>query len=130
MLKPSVAHAQIKKINAQGAVVTDDLLAVEEPLEIRLGYGVIPDRKQKSISVTMRTPGHDFELATGFLFTEGIIKHHYDIAQIKYCTALNTLDDNDNIVRVELKEHITVDLQKLERNFYTCLLYTSDAADE
>ncbi len=52
----------------------NDLLAAEEPLEIRLGFSGASGRMQQSISVTMRTPGNDFELATGFLFTEGMIK--------------------------------------------------------
>ncbi|HCR52871.1 MAG TPA: sulfurtransferase FdhD, partial [Cytophagales bacterium] len=59
------------KVTAGSSQVKPDLMAVEEPLEIRIGFGPIGDRTQKSLSVTMRTPGHDYELATGFLFTEG-----------------------------------------------------------
>ena len=97
----------------------DDLLAAEEPLEIRIGYGPATQRQQKSISVTMRTPGQDFELALGFLYTEGIIHHPGDISQIKYCTEANTKENNDNVVRAELKEHVSFEMSKLERNFYT-----------
>jgi FdhD protein len=53
---------------------TEETLAVEEPLEIRLGYEADQGRAVKSISVTMRTPGNDFELAVGFLMTEGVIR--------------------------------------------------------
>lgn len=119
MSKPSVASAHIKKIQSTGVSDADDLLAVEEPLEIRLGYGPAHDRKQKSISVTMRTPGHDFELALGFLFTEGIVQSSNDVAHIRYCTELNTLQEQENIVRVELKEEVQPELDKLDRHFYT-----------
>ncbi len=90
------------------------MLAAEEPLEIRIVFGDKDQRIQKSISVTMRTPGNDFELATGFLFTEGIIKDAEDITAIKHCNGLN-----ENVVRVELKEDVAVEMNKLERNFYT-----------
>jgi len=59
-----------------------DVLAVEEPLEIRLGF---QDGTHKAISITMRTPGEDAELAAGFLFTEGIIKSPEQIKQIRHC---------------------------------------------
>src|SRR5712692_1352287 len=61
-----------------------DLLAVEEPLELQLAYGPANARQVKSISVTMRTPGHDFELAAGFLMTEGVVSDPADIIQIRY----------------------------------------------
>lgn len=93
-----------------------DFLAIEEPLEMRLVYGPANDRKQKNISITMRTPGHDFELATGFLFTEGIIKNHSDILNISH---FNSLLNPENIVIVEIKEDVVLDLAKLDRNFYT-----------
>ncbi len=96
-----------------------DLLAVEEPMEIRLGYGEATDRQQRSISVTMRTPGHDFELALGFLFTEGIIQSRAQVHSIRYCTDLGRQEAGDNIVRVELTPDVAVDLRNMERNFYT-----------
>jgi FdhD protein len=58
-----------------------DLLAVEEPLELQLAYGPANARRVKSISVTMRTSGHDFELAAGFLMTEGVVNDPADIIQ-------------------------------------------------
>ena len=54
--------------------LAEESLAVEEPLEIQLGYGPAGNRAVKSISVTMRTPGYDFELAAGFLMTEGVVR--------------------------------------------------------
>lgn len=110
----SALPAAIIKVNDAGTHHADDMLAAEEPLEIHIGFGDSMQRMQKSISVTMRTPGNDFELATGFLFTEGIIKNAGDIQSIKHCNGLN-----ENVVRVELKDNVTVELGKLERNFYT-----------
>jgi FdhD protein len=119
MTKPSVSHINIIKISGTETIETVDLLAAEEPLEIRLGYGPQDQREQKSISVTMRTPGNDFELALGFLFTEGIIQSPDQIYHIQYCTEANTIENKENIVRVELNEHVEIDFSRLQRNFYT-----------
>jgi len=119
MLKPPVASSRVKKIVADDSHDADDLLAAEEPMEIRLGFGSAGDRKQKRISVTMRTPGNDFELALGFLFTEGIIKTKTEVTGIKYCTDSNRFENKENIVRVELEEGVEFDMEALERNFYT-----------
>ena len=97
---------------------TNDIVAVEEPLEIRLGYGPADDRLQKSLSITMRTPGNDFELATGFLFTEGIINEISEINNIHYCSS-GKVQEQKNIVRVEISPSIRVNWKKLERHFYT-----------
>src|ERR1700735_3798398 len=64
-----------------------ETLAVEEPLEIQLAYGTAEDRAVKSISVTMRTPGYDFEWAAGFLMTEGVVRDVNDIERIAYAGA-------------------------------------------
>ena len=119
MTKPSVSSVNITRINANQPEQTLDLLAVEEPMEIRLGFGPMDMRQQKSVSVTMRTPSNDFELALGFLFTEGIIQNPNDVYKIHYCTELNTKENLENIVRVELKPDLEIDLSKLQRNFYT-----------
>jgi FdhD protein len=99
--------------------VRPDLLATEEPLEIRIGYGPMGNRHQQSLSVTMRTPGHDFELAVGFLFTEGIIQSYQQVESIKYCEDVGRAEEKDNVVRVELKPDVEIDFKKLQRNFYT-----------
>lgn len=114
----SISPVQIHKVAKNGISLKDDLLAVEDPMEIRLGFGKTNERQQKSISVTMRTPGHDFELALGFLFSEGIIQQYSQIYTIKYCTDLGRQESKNNIVRVELKPDVVVDLSGLERNFY------------
>ena len=96
-----------------------DQLAVEEPLEIRLGYVTAEGRTEKSVSITMRTPGDDAELATGFLFTESILGEHADIALVKPCGPPAPDSGNHNVIRVELESGVDVDLDRLERHFYT-----------
>jgi FdhD protein len=91
-----------------------DQLATEEPLEIRL---VSP---QKTVAVTMRTPGADFELAAGFLYSEGVVTSREDIDRISYCVDPNVDGEQRyNIVNVRLTEGLSVDLQPLERHFFT-----------
>jgi len=109
---------EIDKVTNNIASSKLDVVAAEEPLEIRLGFGPTSDRAQKSLAVTMRTPGHDFELALGFLFTEGIIQDFEDAFHIDHCTDSNG-DRSENVVRVELRPEIELDWGKLQRNFYT-----------
>lgn len=95
--------------------ILPDLVVVEEPLEIRLGYGEAGERLQKTLTVTMRTPGNDVELTLGFLFTEGIIRQVNDILSIKHCK--DGKDEiNENIIRVELAPHIEFKPSLYERN--------------
>ena len=111
---PSVTSIAIKKVNSGALSDTNDLLATEEPMEIILEHGTNDNRKRKSISVTMRTPGNDFELATGFLYTEGIIYSSDDVSEVIY-----SKNDNENVVLVSLNETVTPVIANLERNFYT-----------
>lgn len=115
----SVKPVEITKVSAEGNKVIPDLMAVEEPLEIRIGFGALSERQQKSLSVTMRTPGHDYELAIGFLFTEGIIDSFDQVESIKYCEDVGRQEEKENVVRVELKPAVNLELGKLQRNFYT-----------
>ena len=98
--------------------VERDALAVEEPLEIRIGFIENGKAVHKSVSITMRTPGDDFELAAGFLFTEGIVKSADQINQIRHC-GVSAKDGLRNTVRVDLRPDVQVDFKKLERHFYT-----------
>ncbi|MFY0675239.1 MAG: formate dehydrogenase accessory sulfurtransferase FdhD [Bacteroidia bacterium] len=118
-MKPSVYKVNVVKVNNEGVKHCPDLVSVEEPLEIRLTYGHNENRTKKTISITMRTPGNDFELALGFLFSENIISSTNQIENIRYCTEPETEDAVDNVVIVELKPRVSVDLNKLERHFYT-----------
>ncbi|MCY4477459.1 MAG: formate dehydrogenase accessory sulfurtransferase FdhD [Gammaproteobacteria bacterium] len=114
----SVKRVRIQRFGADGGN-RDDVVATEEPLEIRLSF-THPDgrRAQKSISITMRTPGSDEELAAGFLLTEGIIAGPAELEAIGPCgpPAANGLI---NVVRVDLAPGVKVDLARLERHFYT-----------
>ena len=102
----------------------DDLLAVEEPLEIRLGFRNNGKLTHRAISITMRTPGDDHSLAAGFLFTEGIVKDRDQISTIQHCgTGRNPSGSEGvsplNTIRVDLDDASTIDLKRLERHFYT-----------
>jgi FdhD protein len=138
----AVVGSPVTRFTGVQAHPEPEMLAVEEPLEIQLGYGVSDTRMTKSVSVTMRTPGHDFELAAGFLMTEGVVSDLMDITQMHYVQAPARLekthapsDQQDatqrsrtaiwhyqpmrNIVRVELSPDVNVNVANLERNFYT-----------
>lgn len=109
----SVARLTVQKVHTHGIETVADQLAVEEPLEIRVQYIAAGKPAVKTISVTMRTPGHDEELATGFLFTEGII------AQKEQVAGAAPLSYDKNIVLVKLSDHTIPQLQQADRNFYT-----------
>lgn len=96
-----------------------DQVAVEEPLEIRLGYGPAEQRLQRSISITMRTPGQDAELAAGFLLSEGIIRGRGEIETVRASGSPVGPLMLPNIVQVELRPGVAVDLARLQRHFYT-----------
>lgn len=113
------APITISEVRGETRRSRDDRVAVEEPLEIRLGYETTAGRTESSISITMRTPGHDAELATGFLFTESIIRDPADIALVKPCGPPAPDSGNHNVMRVELESGVDVDLDRLQRHFYT-----------
>jgi FdhD protein len=92
-----------------------DDLTTEEPLEIRVG---IEQSVPVPIAITMRTPGNDFELAAGFLVSEGVAKKKEDIRQISYCKDPG-IEQEFNIVNVSLSSEAKFDLKKLSRNVYT-----------
>jgi len=117
-MRSPVQNIQLTKISGNNGALQSDLLAVEEPLEIRLGFGPLLDREQRSLSVTMRTPGNDFELALGFLFTEGVINSMEQVESMKYCSTVKP-EEFENVVRAELKPNVPVDFEKFQRHFYT-----------
>lgn len=95
-----------------------DALVVEEPLEIRLNYGSLQNRKKMSLAVTMRTPGNDEELTAGFLLTEGIIQEKEDLISIKKIPTKHA-DSTNNIILAEFSPSANFDPATLERHFYT-----------
>jgi FdhD protein len=117
----AIARLPVQKITADHSLETDDPIAVEEPLEISLQYGPSTARRQQSISVTMRTPGQDAELAIGFLFTEGIIPGVSAILSIDQGQAQQAAGTSVpcNRILLSLQEQVPLDLGKLQRHFYT-----------
>jgi FdhD protein len=115
MTKPdpaAVATISIVRLRDGARVAVDDQLAVEEPMELRLGYtDSRQGRTHKSIAITMRTPGDDVALGLGFLFSESILRSIADVTDID--------DSKDNVLRIELREDVAVDRIRLDRNFYT-----------
>ena len=114
----TVRRVSIQRVGADAGPATD-AVATEEPLGIRLGYSR-PDgsRAEEDVSITMRTPGHDEDLAVGFLFTEGIIRAR---AEVQGVVPRGPADSNGlvNVVRVDLAPGVKVDFKRLERHFYT-----------
>jgi FdhD protein len=102
------ARRKTRRITPNGEIVRPDTLAVEEPLEIRLGG--------ESLTVTMRTPGSDIELVHGFLLGEGIIGAADDVVSARYCAG--TDEDGHNTYNV-LDVHLRVPIQVRGRNFLT-----------
>jgi len=103
----------VKKVTGQDIRSVRDTLAVEEPLEIRIVHAPGGVMQTETISVTMRTPGQDEELATGFLFTEGILRDRGDIDSVGHTDPLQ------NSVTVTLRSGAAIDTGKLQRHFYT-----------
>lgn len=123
------AGMPVMKVRGDETILLDDRLAVEEPLEIRLDYpnniaaiesGSKP-RVQKSVSITMRTPGNDSELALGFLFTEGLIDNADQVTDVAHCGPALSHLGHSNVMKVVLTGSGFSDaqLKSLERNFYT-----------
>lgn len=108
MRRKNIASLPMLRLEAGSLAARKDAVAVEEPLEIRIG--------DRSVAVTMRTPGDDFDLAAGFLFTENVISHPADIRAMSYCSVR---PQEYNVLRVELARNVEFDPQKLERHFFT-----------
>jgi FdhD protein len=114
MRPSSDTRTTVTRVEGDSVATRSDRVATEEPLEMRLRSGAA----RATVAVTMRTPGSDFELAAGFLHSEGIVCGSDEIASIRYCTD----DDVDaeqmyNIVTVDLAGDRLPDLQTLERHF-------------
>ncbi len=113
-----MATVGIRRVESGSLTNADDLLVTEEPLEIRLGYGPLDDRREIRLSVTMRTPGHDEELTRGFLYTEGLIGENTELLRVAHCEDVKP-EERGNVIRAELRPDIEVDPARWQRNFYT-----------
>jgi FdhD protein len=112
MSRITVRRKVIRVTSGESSIAQEDVLAVEEPLEIRVGG--------RSLVVTMRTPGHDFDLAAGFLVSEGVITlgEHFNAA--RYCAGVNDEGQNTyNVLDVTLAPGVAAPDPSLERSFYT-----------
>ncbi len=109
----------ISRVDGLTSKQESDVVAVEEPLEIQLCSATATGSAAKSISITMRTPGEDDELALGFLFTEGIIESFRQVASIAHQGEIDPDSGLRNTIRVELEPDVDIDLGRLERHFYT-----------
>ena len=98
-------RVDIDRVEHHSFTAVSDELAVEEPLEIRV--------QDRGLSVTMRTPGHDEELAAGFLVTEGVIRRREDLVDLRVCGPTR------NVVKATLAPGVAVDWARLERHVYT-----------
>lgn len=114
-----LTERKIFKINSNHSIEKMDIVAIEEPMEIAIKYIEKDHTSLKTISITMRTPGHDKYLVLGFLFSEGIIDSVSDIHDIQFkfsCTPEETIEQT---VVVHIKPHLIHRVKDLNRHFYT-----------
>ncbi|MEO6882163.1 MAG: formate dehydrogenase accessory sulfurtransferase FdhD [Mycobacteriaceae bacterium] len=103
---------RVRRISAEGETWRPDTLAVEEPMEIRVGG--------RALAVTMRTPGADVDLLHGFLLTEGVISDREDVVVARYCDGVDEAGANTyNVLDVTLADGVAPPDPSVERNFYT-----------
>jgi FdhD protein len=112
---PAHRTVSIDALRDAGNTHRADAIAVEEPLEIRLLKAGSTDNggTGRSISITMRTPGNDSELAVGFLHGEGMLRQPADVLDVRPC------GPTGNVIRVTVRADLPLDLERLARNFYT-----------
>jgi FdhD protein len=111
-LRGPSAPVRVVEVDGSESRRRRDRLATEEPLEIRASG---PGQPTVRLAVTMRTPGHDFELAAGFLFTEGLIAGRRAFSQIRYCNDVGT-EQHLNVVTVDMREHF--DATRMQRDVF------------
>jgi FdhD protein len=114
-----VARRAMRRVDDGRGVDAVDQLAVEEPLLIELTHDRDDGRVTESVSVTMRTPGHDVELALGFLYSEGILAGADELLVMPEEPPSGGDARGANTVRVALRAGVPVDVRRLERHFYT-----------
>jgi len=116
----SVTPVAVRRFDATDAASdARDLVATEEPMEVRLLWWNEGAQRSERVAVTMRTPGHDFELAVGFMLAEGLIGSREDVVDVPYRLDEPTEFQLYNIVNVALAQGAAFDPSMLSRNFYT-----------
>ena len=110
---------EISKVGDAGISLQQDDVAVEEPLEIQVSSASADGSAAKSVSITMRTPGADRDLAVGFLFTEGIITAAEQVLSVQHYGETDPDSGLQNTVRVEIHPDVDLHLDRLQRHFYT-----------
>ncbi len=113
-----VTALRLLKVTQGGVAHLEDLVATEEPLALRLGYSTPLGREQRELAVTMRTPGNDFELALGFLFTEGIITSAADVLSIRHCSDRETQGQAGNVLKIELSDSLSLPRHIFQRQSF------------
>ena len=113
MARTPVASTRVERIERHRRERTSDLIAVEEPLQIIVEHGEAHARTETPLAMTMRTPGHDHDLVTGFLFAEGVIAGVEDLLRVRHCVGSET---PHNVVRAVLHERVIVPSRLLQRN--------------
>ena len=112
MADTSSVQVEVTRLATNAAPQTiQDSVAVEEPLEIRV--------RGEAVAITMRTPGHDEELAAGFLLTEGILNRRSDIIEIAHCRSEPEAALTGNILNVFLAPDVSLDLERLTRHVFS-----------
>jgi FdhD protein len=113
-----VTHVDVQRFSLTETACDTDLVATEEPLGIQLGYDTDDGRTQRELAVTMRTPGHDLELASGFLFCEGVIRNLAEIASIRHCLTPEDPAHRFNLLKVELATGVRPPAEIFERHSF------------
>jgi FdhD protein len=113
MARTPVASTKVERIERQRREQTSDLVAVEEPLQILLEHGEAHARTETPLAMTMRTPGHDRDLVTGFLYAEGVVAGVDDLISVRHCVRS---DRPENVIRAVLQQRVVVPSRLLERN--------------
>ncbi|MBK9387122.1 MAG: formate dehydrogenase accessory sulfurtransferase FdhD [Planctomycetes bacterium] len=111
-----VASCAVTKFDPLPQVV-EDLVVVEEPLELRVGFGPADERQQTSLAVTMRTPGNDLELALGFLLSEQIVRGPEEVRSIQPCRGADADAHSGDALRIELAPGVAFDPRRIARHF-------------
>ena len=117
MSKSSVSAIKIQKHHEDSRQSHSDLVAVEEPLEIKLQYGPEHQREERTLAIIMRTPGNDEFLTLGFLFSEGIIKGKHQVLSIRHCHDVPSAAQH-NVIMAKLHPQVEPPWDLMQRHLY------------